>query len=155
MPLDPNTEAHTYPHAQAVEARRPLHPMFVSAAVTCFIGTLLSDFAYWRTADILWADFSNWLVSAGVVIACLAVIAAIFDHIDGRVPAAAAIWPYLTGQIAVLVLAVFDTLIHTHDAWTSVVPWGLTLSVAVVIVALATGWMGRSMIYGAGREVRI
>jgi uncharacterized membrane protein len=127
----------------------------MSAAVTCFIGTLLTDLAYWRTADILWTDFSNWLVSAGVVIGCLAVIAAVYDHVDTRVRSTAATWPYLLGQAAVLILAVFNMLIHTRDAWTSVVPWGLILSVAVVVVALVTGWMGRSMIYRARGEARV
>jgi uncharacterized membrane protein len=129
--------------------------MLMSAAVTCFIGTLLTDLAYWRTADILWTDFSNWLVSAGVVIACLGLLTAIYDHVDSRVRSTAVTWPYLVGLVAVLIFAIFNMLIHTHDAWTSVVPWGLTLSVAVVVVALVTGWMGRSMIYRAGGEVRV
>src|SRR5258706_179040 len=36
---------------------------------------------------------------------------------------------------------------RTPDAWTSVVPWGLTLSALVVLILLFTGWMGWSMVY--------
>jgi uncharacterized membrane protein len=46
-----------------------------------------------------------------------------------------------------LVLATLNMLVHTHDAWTSVVPWGLTLSALVVLILLFTGWMGWSMVY--------
>jgi uncharacterized membrane protein len=37
--------------------------------------------------------------------------------------------------------------VHTHDAWTAVMPWGLTLSAVVVAILLFTGWMGWSMVY--------
>jgi uncharacterized membrane protein len=37
--------------------------------------------------------------------------------------------------------------VHTRDAWTSVVPWGLTLSAATVIVLLFTTFIGWSMLY--------
>ena len=40
-----------------------------------------------------------------------------------------------------LILATFDMLVHTRDAWTSVVPWGLVLSAAIVLVLILTGWM--------------
>ena len=33
---------------------------------------------------------------------------------------------------------------------TSVVPWGLVLSAAVVLILLFTGWMGWSMVYRHG-----
>jgi uncharacterized membrane protein len=32
-------------------------------------------------------------------------------------------------------------LVHTRDAWTAVVPWGIGLSAASAIVVLATAWM--------------
>jgi uncharacterized membrane protein len=41
-------------------------------------------------------------------------------------------------------------LVHTRDAWTSVFPWGLVLSAAVVLILLFTGWMGWSMVYRRG-----
>jgi uncharacterized membrane protein len=129
-------------------ARLPFHPALVSAAATCFIGTLLTDLAYWRTANILWMEFSTWLVTAGFVLALVALATAAFDHLDGRLPQVAAMWPYLVGLVSVLVLAFFDVLIHTRDAWTSVVPWGLALSVIVVLLVLATGFMGRLVLSG-------
>jgi uncharacterized membrane protein len=51
------------------------------------------------------------------------------------------------GNLIALVLATFNMLIHTRDAWTSVVPWGIVLSAVVVVIFLFTGWMGWSMVY--------
>jgi uncharacterized membrane protein len=37
--------------------------------------------------------------------------------------------------------------IHSRDAWTSVMPWGLTLSALVVLILIFTVWMGQAMVY--------
>jgi uncharacterized membrane protein len=131
----------------------PIHPMLTVAATTCFVGTLLSDIAYWRSANILWADFSTWLVTAGFAVALAALAAFVFDYVDGRVLRASATWPYAAALLAVLILAVLDMLVHTRDAWTGVVPWGLTLSAVIVVMALVAGWTGRSMVYRYGVAV--
>ena len=47
----------------------------------------------------------------------------------------------MIGSMLALILGLFDNLVHTRDAWTSVVPYGLTLSAATVIVMLATAWL--------------
>jgi uncharacterized membrane protein len=59
-------------------------------------------------------------------------------------------WPHVIGNLIVLVLATINMLVHTHDAWTSVVPWGLTLSAVSVLILLFTGWMGWAMVYRHG-----
>ena len=53
----------------------------------------------------------------------------------------------------VLVLAPLNMFVHTRDAWTSVVPWALVLSAAVVLIMLFTGWMGWSLVYRHRVEV--
>jgi uncharacterized membrane protein len=125
----------------------PIHPMLVVAAACCFIGTLLTDLAYWRTANIAWSDFSTWLVSAGAILSVLAVLAAIFDHVGRRLAWTSSEPLYGIALLAATVIGIIDMLIHTHDAWTSVVPWGLGLSVLTVVVILFTGWMGRATVY--------
>jgi uncharacterized membrane protein len=56
----------------------------------------------------------------------------------------------MLGNLLVLVLALFDTLVHTRDAWTSVVPAGLITSLIVVLILPVTGWLGGSMVYRHG-----
>jgi len=97
---------------------------------------------------MLWADFSAWLVSAGVILGWLAAIAGVVDlagHRYERGPAPA--WVYAGGNLIALVLATLNMLVHTRDAWTSVVPWGLTLSAATVIILILTMWIGWAVLY--------
>jgi len=138
----------------AVIAKHPIHPMLVPFPIACFVGTLLTDIAYWRTANVLWADFSAWLVSAGVILGFLAAIAGAIDFFSNRlIRTKTPAWPHVIGNIVVLLLAIVNMLVHTHDAWTSVMPWGLTLSALTVLISLFTGWMGWSLVYRHGVRV--
>lgn len=110
----------------------------MAVANACFIGTLLTDLTYWRTADMMWADFSAWLLFAGLVMGALAVLAALFDLFTRRILRTHG--AYLLGGLVVLVLSFFNALVHSRDAWTSVVPTGLILSAAAVIV-LVLVWL--------------
>lgn len=140
--------AYDTPRSTARIGEHPIHPMLVPFPIACFVGTLLTDIAYWRTANMMWADFSAWLVTVGVIFAYLAAIAGLVDFLSNRlIRAQAPAWPHVIGNLIVLVLATLNMLVHTRDAWTSVVPWGLALSTAVVLILLFTGWMGWSMVY--------
>lgn len=137
-----------FPQSTARIAMHPIHPMLVPFPIVCFVGTLLTDIAYWRTADMMWADFSAWLVTAGVIMAWLAAVAGLIDFLGNPlIRAHTAAWLHVIGNLAVLILATLNMFMHTRDAWTSVVPWGLVLSATVVVILLFTGWMGWSMVY--------
>jgi uncharacterized membrane protein len=128
--------------------RPPLHPTLVSFPICCLGGTLLTDIAYWQTAEMMWANFSAWLIAAGVILGWLAAVVGIVDLVGRRyatapVPA----WVYALGNLVALVIATINMLIHTRDAWTSIVPWGLWLSAATVIVFLFTTWIGWTALY--------
>ena len=69
------------------------------------------------------------------------------DFLRGRLTREQApTWPHAIGNGVALVLATLNMLVHTRDAWTSVVPWGLVLSAAVVLILLFSGWLGWSMV---------
>jgi uncharacterized membrane protein len=57
-----------------------------------------------------------------------------------------AAWPHMIGNLAVLALAM-NTLVHSRDARTSVVPEGVILSAVTVCILLFTRWAGWSMVY--------
>ena len=144
----------TLTRSTAQIAKRPIHPMLVPVPIVCFVGALLTDIAYWATAEMMWANFSAWLLVVGVVVGVLAAIAGLVDFVGNRfirrLPAA---WLHLLGNLLVLVLSFFNALIHSRDAWTSVVPTGLILSVIVVLILPVTGWLGWTMVYRHGMGV--
>jgi uncharacterized membrane protein len=108
----------------------------------------LTNLTYWQTANMMWADFSAWLVTVGVITAYLVALVGVIDFLSNRLMRAQGpAWPHAIGSIVVLVLATLNMLVHSRDAWTSVVPWGLALSAAVVLISLFTEWMGGSMVY--------
>jgi len=140
--------ARANPVSTARIAGHPIHPMLVPFPIACFVGTLVTDLTYWGTAEIMWADFSAWLLFAGLVMGVLAVIAGLIDFLGSRsVRALAPAWLHMAGNVIVLVLAFSNALVHSRDAWTSVVPAGLVLSALTVLVLLFTGWMGWAMVY--------
>jgi uncharacterized membrane protein len=140
-----------HPHSTAQIARHPIHPMLVPFPIVCFIGALVTDIAYVATAEIMWANFSAWLLVIGVIMGVLAGIAGLIDFVSNRrIRAQTPAWPHMLGNVVVLVLAFFNALVHTRDAWTSVYPTGLILSVIVVLILPVTGWLGWTMVYREG-----
>jgi uncharacterized membrane protein len=129
-------------------ARPPLFPMLWHFAVACFIGTLITDVTYWQTADMMWANFSAWLLTAGLIVGALAAIVCLVDFFIGRLVGVNRLsLIYVLGNGIALILGIFNALIHSRDAWTSVVPTGLELSAATLVVLILGGLLGRSAIY--------
>lgn len=143
-----------YPRLMIRIARSPIYNLLISFPIACFTGTLAADIAYWQTAEMTWANFSAWMLAVGLVFGVLAWFAGLIDILAhpllrrmGRA------WLQLLGYAVVLVVAFFNTLIHTRDAWTSVVPTGLALSAIVVILMLFNGWLGTTFIFRRVVEV--
>lgn len=124
-------------------AGRPLHVVLSPYATTCFVGALLTDITYSRTANMQWTNFSAWLLFAGMVFTGLSLLFAIIGHFRAR-PEGNKTLGMAHGVIslAIFVVQLFNCFIHARDAWTSVVPTGLTLSVIAVILLAINGYLG-------------
>lgn len=143
------------PGSTAKIAGHPIHPMLVPFPIVCFVGALVTDIAYWRTADMMWTNFSAWLLTAGLAMSILAAIAGLTDFLgDRRIRRLGTAWIHGLGNALAVALAIVDDLVHSHDAYTSVVPTGLVLSALVVVILLVTGWNGGEMVYRHGVGVR-
>jgi uncharacterized membrane protein len=128
--------------------RQPIHAMLVPIPIACFVGVLLTDLTYWGSADMMWANFSAWLVTVGVIVGVLAAVFGLIDFVGSRsIRAQKPAWPHAIGNVVLLILATLNMFVHSRDAWTSVVPWGLSLSALCVLILMFTAWMGRSMVY--------
>ena len=143
------------PQSTAKIFGHPIHVMLVPIPITCFIGALVTDIAYACTANMQWANMSAWLLAAGLVIAFFAVIAGAIDFFSSRaIRNLGAAWIHVVGNVVVLIIEIFNIFIHSRDAYTSVVPTGLILSVIAVLILAVTGWNGWTMVYRHGVAVR-
>jgi uncharacterized membrane protein len=129
-------------------SEHPMHTVLVAFPAVCFIGAFITDFVYWRSMSFVWANFSVWLLTVGLVMAALVVIAALIDFLMSRKsresrPA----WPYILGNGLVIVLSLFNVFVHSRDGYTAVVPTGIILSGIVVLIMMVTGWMGGEAAY--------
>lgn len=123
--------------------RHPLLRLLVSFPVACFCCALATDVAYIWTMNIMWADFSTWLLAVGMAFGVLAALAGIVIALTNRQdPTHRISWPVAIGSLVVLALALLDNFVHSRDAWTSVMPQGVALSAIVVLAILVTNWLG-------------
>ena len=124
---------------------QPTHPILVSFPIAYFTGALVTDLAYWRTAAVLWETFSDWLITAGLIVSGLAAIAFGIDFLRGKRTRTLA-WPHAIGYVLAVLLSLINAFVHSRDGYTAVVPTGLTLSGLVVIILLFTSWAGRALL---------
>jgi uncharacterized membrane protein len=118
----------------------PLHPFFVGLGGALLMAALFTDYMYASNSLMQWANFSVWLITGGLVLAVIATIFLLIDFALGRAGPIRWLDFGLVGAAAILSL--FNVFVHTRDAWTSVVPTGITLSIIVTILLLAAGLRG-------------
>lgn len=120
----------------------PVYSTLVSFSVAFFTAALGTDILYWRSAEVMWQNFSAWLLFAGLVTGGVAAIFALIAVlIVRRLRASGPDWPRLIGSILVLALALINSLFHAGDGWTAVVPYGILLSALTVVVMAAMAWL--------------
>ncbi len=134
---------------------QPVYATLVQFPAVCFVGTLLTDIAYWRSANILWETFSVWLLTAGCIVAAFAGIAGLLTWFRYRhVRALPFAGLHVVTSILALVLSIVNAFVHSRDGWVAVVPQGLTLSVIVVLLMLLATWFGWPRpVYTTAQEV--
>ena len=118
----------------------PVHAILLSGTIPLFLGGLLSDLAYSSSYQIEWSNFASWLIAAGLVFGGFALLWAIIDLIraDRR---GGHLIVYMLLLLATWVVGFVNALTHAKDAYATM-PMGLILSVIVVLLALASTWIG-------------
>jgi uncharacterized membrane protein len=123
------------------QPRGLLHPGFIGAGAALLIAAFATDAMYYKTSLMQWANFSAWLIAAGLVVALVATLFLIVDFVTGR--AGRLNWLSFILVAAAALLSLLNVFVHSRDAWTSVVPQGIGLSLIVAIlllVAAVRGW---------------
>lgn len=120
---------------------KPIHRILAPFPVAYFAAALVTDLAYWRTAEVMWERFSVWLIAGGLVVSALVALAAVIDLIFARQRPA---WSRAIGYTVAVLLSLLNVFVHSRDGYTAVVPVGVTLSVIVVAILLVysvtAGW---------------
>jgi uncharacterized membrane protein len=120
----------------------PLYLLLFPIPVVLFIAALVTDIAYAKGATIMYLNFSEWLIAAGLLFGAFAAIVLIVEFCVNRTIRSGGIgWTHLVLFFVGLVVELFNMFFHTRDGYTAVVPGGMTLSivgVAMMLVAVAT-----------------
>ncbi len=144
------------PRSTARIAGRPIHATLTPIPIGCFGGAFVTDLVYWRTANMMWADMSAWLLAVGLVVSVFVAIAGVIDFFgDRRIRALRPAWVHGLGNGVALILSIFNAFVHSRDAYTSVVPTGLILSGLVVLILAVTTWNGWGLVHRHGVGVQL
>ena len=130
----------------------PLYPALLPIPIICFVGVLITDLAYVASAQMMWLDFSTWLLLAGLIGGGVAGVLLIVELVRARDRRRAFSAHFLV-LLAAWIVEVFNSFIHARDGWTAVVPTGLFLSVAAAVLALIAGWFWQSAYHRTGETV--
>lgn len=120
-----------------------LHAALLQFPNVCFILALLTDITYWKTANLMWQNFSDWLLFAGLLVGGVALLVGIVELFMQRRQDSRPYWLHALGSLIVLALAFWNSLVHSADGWIAVVPGGLVLSAITVVVLFITDFYGR------------
>ena len=124
-------------------ATHPLHVLLGAYPIACFSGAFLTDIVYMNTAVMMWANFSIWLITAGLVMGVAAAVVGIVEALVSRKRAVLRPgWVHSIGNALVLLLSLWNAFVHSRDAYTSVVPTGIILSGVVTVLVLVVNWLG-------------
>ncbi|PYB71430.1 DUF2231 domain-containing protein [Rhizobium wuzhouense] len=119
----------------------PFSALFVPFPFVCFTLVLLTDILYWRTSNLMWSNFSDWLLFFGLIVGAISLIAGLIDLIR---PATRALRPPLSAvvvYIGVLLLGILNSFIHAGDGWTAIVPAGLIASAVTLLAMIASVYL--------------
>jgi uncharacterized membrane protein len=126
----------------------PLHPLFVTLPIGCFVATFLFDIVYWQTGQNAFATGALWLLGAGLVGAVLAAVTGLTDLFgDPRIREIGDAWQHAIGNVIMVVIQLFSFYERYRYGTSAVVPLGLSLSLVSVLIMLFTGWKGGELVF--------
>ena len=134
----------------------PIHPMLVPFPIALLVTTFASDIAFWSSGSPFFAEASLWLLGAALVMGALAALAGFTDFFGNaavrEIPAA---WHHMIGNLAAVILSLVNFGVRLGaGAAAGALPWGLLLSLLVVLILLYTGWKGGTLVFEHGVGVQ-
>jgi uncharacterized membrane protein len=134
------------PKTTAQIAGHPLHPMIIPFPIAFLVSTFVCDLIFWATRNTAWSTASLYLLGAALVMAALAAVAGLTDFFgDERIRQMSSAWHHMIGNVIAVVLSLFNW--YWRYSGGAVIPWGLVLSLLVILILLYTGWQGWGLVY--------
>jgi uncharacterized membrane protein len=129
---------------RVVVPRYPWSGLFVPFAFVCFVLVLLTDLGYYRTANLMWLNFSTWLLLAGLIFGGIALVAGLIDLFLPRTRIFRPLLAQVIIFLLILAFSVLSSFVHAADGWTAIMPYGLGLSAGIVVLVVFSVFLGRS-----------
>ena len=121
----------------------PLHAIILAFPFPLFLGALISDIAYWRTFEIQWSNFAQWLNAGGLLVGALALLWALVYAFGNRRTGNRRPLLYFLFLLAAWILGLINAFAHSQDAW-AIMPEVLWYSALSTLLALLASWLGYS-----------
>lgn len=130
-------------------AGHPLHPLLVPLPIALLVIAFICDLAYWLNGNPLWATAAIWALGGGIVTAAIAAIGGLIDFLgDARIRDLRDAWyHFFANGVAVTIAIVNFYIRYRYGAEAGVFPWGIWLSLSIVLLLLFSGWKGGEMVF--------
>jgi uncharacterized membrane protein len=121
----------------------PLHAIFLAFPLPLYLTALLSDWAYQKSFQIQWINFSQWAMVGALLLGGFALLWSLVDLIRSPPVYKQRHATYFILLLLTFVFGFIDELIHAKDAFATM-PVGLYMSLIATVLALIASWIGYS-----------
>ena len=111
------------PKSTAQIAGHPIHPMLIPFPIACFVLTLISDLAFWKTANDFWVNASLWMLGVGLIMAALAAVMGLIDVLgDVQIRNLSDAWLHASGNGVAVVIELYNWYSRYEYGSAAVIP---------------------------------
>ncbi|SMO85577.1 DUF2231 domain-containing protein [Paracoccus laeviglucosivorans] len=128
---------------RAIRPIHPLHAILLAFPFPLFLGALVSDIAYFRSYEIQWSNFAQWLNAGGLFAGGFALTAALIHLFRTRRYGLSRPGLYLLTLLAAWITGLINAFAYSQDAW-AIMPEALWWSAISTALALIASWLGYS-----------
>lgn len=115
----------------------PVHAVLLAGSFPLFLGTLLSDWAYYSTYEVQWTNFASWLLAGALLFSGLALLWTLVELIRADRRRGHGLTFLLL--LATWVIGLVNALVHGKDGW-AVMPEAPILSLILLLLSIASLW---------------
>ena len=135
-------------------AGHAIYSALLPIPIVCFLAALITDIVYASAPDMMWLDFSSWLLLAGLIGGGLAGVVLVIEMVRAGRGRTGALTVHFLLLLGAWVVGIFNSFIHARDGWTAVVPTGIALSIVGAALSLLAGWFWQSASHREAGDLR-